>query len=107
MLRERGQDVVAVTERDGLIGCSDRAVLEAATAERRAVVTHNVKDFRPLAAERLARGQGHGGLILLPSTRTRTRAMAEPLADAIENVVRAHPDGLESSERWIGPPADS
>lgn len=106
-LRERGHDVVAVGEREDLIGCIDRTVLEAATAERRAVVTNNVKDFRPLAAERLARGQGHGGLILLPSTRTRTRAMVEPLANAIENVVRAHADGLESSERWIGPLDDS
>jgi hypothetical protein len=33
-----------------------RTILEVATAEDRAVITDNVKAFRPLAAERLARG---------------------------------------------------
>jgi hypothetical protein len=103
LLRQRGHDVVAVRERDDLVGRSDRIILDVAAAESRAVITNNIKDFRPLAAERLARGQSHGGLILLPSKRTRTRAAVEPLADAIEIVLKAEPGGLESSERWIGP----
>jgi len=103
LLRERGYDVVAVADRTELIGSSDRVLLEVASGERRAVITNNVKDFRPLAAERLARGQTHGGLILLPSSRTRTRAPVERLADAIESVLRSHPDGLASSEQWVGP----
>ena len=103
LLRERGYDVVAVADRTELIGSSDRVLLEVASGERRAVITNNVKDFRPLAAERLARGQTHGGLILLPSSRTRTRASVERLAAAIESVLRSHPDGLASSEQWVGP----
>jgi predicted nuclease of predicted toxin-antitoxin system len=103
LLRQRGHDVVAVSERDDLVGRSDRVILDVAFAEARAVITNNIKDFRPLAAERLARGQNHGGLILLPSKRTRTQAAVEGLADAIETVLKAEPDGLESSERWIGP----
>lgn len=103
LLRQRGQDVVAVADRTDLVGRSDRTILEVATTKLRAVVTNNVKDFRPLAAEWLARGHGHGGLILLPSSRTRTRAAVAALADAIEGVLREHPDGLGSGERWIGP----
>lgn len=103
LLRRRGHDVAAVADRTDLIGCSDRAILEAASSELRAVVTNNVKDFRPLAAERLARGHAHSGLILLPSSRSRTRAAVAALTDAIESVLRDHPDGLSSSERWIGP----
>ena len=103
LLREPGYDVVAVADRTELIGSSDRVLLEVASDERRAVITNNVKDFRPLAAERLARGQTHGGLILLPSSRARTRAAVEHLADAIERVLRNHPDGLVSSEQWVGP----
>lgn len=103
LLRRRGYDIDALADRPDLLGCSDRAILEIATSELRAVVTNNVKDFRPLAAERLARGQAHGGLILLPSSRTRTRAAVVVLADAIENVLREHPGGLSSSERWIAP----
>lgn len=103
LLRQRGYDIVAVADRTDLLGRSDRVILEVASSELRAVVTNNIKDFRPLAAERLARGHAHGGLILLPSSRTRTRAAIAPLADAIESVLRHHPDGLSSSERWIGP----
>lgn len=103
LLRQRGYDIVAVADRTDLVGSSDRTILEVASSELMAVVTNNIKDFRPLAAERLARGQAHGGLILLPSSRTRTRAAVAALADAIESVLRDHPDGLGSSERWIGP----
>jgi predicted nuclease of predicted toxin-antitoxin system len=103
LLRERGYDVVAVADRAELIGSTDVFLLEVASSERRAVITNNVKDFRPLAAQRLARDHDHGGLILLPSSQARTRALVERLADAIETVLHDNPDGLASSERWIGP----
>ena len=41
--------------------------------------------------------------ILLPSSRTRTHAAITMLADRIASVLRDNPDGLASSERWIGP----
>ena len=72
LLREAGYDAVAVAERVDLVGSIDSTILEVATGEGRAVVTNNIKDFRPLAAERLAQGRTHGGLILVPSTRTRS-----------------------------------
>lgn len=103
MLRHHGYDVVAVVDRADLVTSSDRTVLEIASNELRAVVTNNVKDFRPLAAERLARGEAHGGLILLPSSRIRTRAAVAALAKAIESMLRDNPGGLSSSERWISP----
>ena len=77
--------------------------LEVAASEERAVITNNVKDFRPLAGERLAQGRTHAGLILLPSKRTRTRAPVATLAGAIEKVLHDHPDGLAGGELWIGP----
>lgn len=46
-LRAAGLDVEAVTERPGLTGKSDQQILSAATIEGRAVVTNNIKDFRP------------------------------------------------------------
>jgi predicted nuclease of predicted toxin-antitoxin system len=104
-LRQTGYDVVAVAERDDLAGSSDRVLLDIASNEGRAVITNNIKDFRPLASERIAQGRSHAGLILLPSTRTRTRAAVGPLATAIEQVLHDHPDGLRDSERWIGPPS--
>lgn len=103
LLRKAGYDVDAVADREDLVGRSDRIILEVASSEGRAVITNNIKDFRPLAAEWLAQGRVHAGLILLPSTRTRTRHAIAAIADAIETVLRDHPDGLTGSERWIGP----
>jgi hypothetical protein len=103
LLCEAGYDVVAVAVRHELIGSSDSIILEVATSEGRAVITNNVKDFRPLAAARLAQGGTHAGLILVPSTRTRIRSAIGALASAIVGVLHDHPDGLEGSERWIGP----
>ncbi|MHB1431374.1 MAG: DUF5615 family PIN-like protein [Streptosporangiaceae bacterium] len=103
LLRKVGYDVDAVADREDLVGRSDRAILEAACREGRAVVTNNVKDFRPLAAEWLAQGRTHAGLILLPSTRARSRNTIAAVAVAIEGILSDHPDGLSGSERWIAP----
>ena len=65
-LRQAGHDVDAVADREDLAGRSDRIILEVACSEGRAVVTNNIKDFRPLAAERLAQGRVHAGLIVPP-----------------------------------------
>ena len=102
LLRQAGLDVEAVTDRPDLIGRSDVFIFEVACSEDRAVITNNVKDFRPLAAKRLAQGRIHAGLILLPSSRTRTRDSIPTLADRIASVMRDNPDGLASSEAWIG-----
>ena len=107
LLRDRGHDAEAVADRRDLAGQSDRVIFEIAVAEERVVITNNVKDVRPLAAERLARGEMHAGLILLPSTRIRTRGAVERLADAIDQILREHPDGLPATERWILPAASS
>ena len=102
-LRKAGYDVDAVADREDLAVRSDRIILEVACREGRAVVTSNIKDFRPLAAEWLAQGRAHAGLILLPSTRTRSRHAIVAVAAAIESALGEHPDGLSGSERWIAP----
>ena len=107
MLRQAGYDIDAVASREDLAGRSDRIIFEVACSEGRAVVTNNIKDFRPLAAEWLAQGRVHAGLILLPSAPTRTRNAIGAVAAAIENVLRDHPDGLSGRERWISPLPDS
>jgi hypothetical protein len=103
LLKQAGLDVEAVADRPDLVGHSDLFIFEVACSEDRAVITNNIKDFRPLAAQRLAQGRVHAGLILLPSSRTRTRAAVTMLADRIATVMGDNPDGLASSERWIGP----
>jgi Domain of unknown function (DUF5615) len=102
-LCERALDVEAVSERPDLAEAPDQEVMEVARREERAVVTNNIKDFRPIAAERLTSGQGHAGLILVPSRRDRSRDSTGILADAIEEVMRAHPEGIPGAEHWNGP----
>lgn len=68
-LRSRGHDVAAVGERPDLRGQPDVRVFAAAQTEGRALVTENVIDFRPLAAEALSRGDPHAGLIFTSNRR--------------------------------------
>ena len=44
VLRSRGYDVVSCVER-GFFGLSDKEQLNIAIKERRAILTHNIKDF--------------------------------------------------------------
>lgn len=60
-LRARGHDVVSVHESPGR-GASDEEVLDHARSQGRAVITENVRDYRPLAEALLASGNSHAGL---------------------------------------------
>lgn len=68
-LRARGYDAVGVKERPELIGLVDRELLVAATAEGRAVVTENIKDFAALHKYETAAGEHHGGLVFTHARR--------------------------------------
>jgi hypothetical protein len=102
ILRSRGHDVDAVMTRDDLPDdLPDDEVMEVAHGDGRVVVTNNVKDFRPVAADRLSDGRGHSGLILVSPNTLRSKAANGPLADAIERLISGNPGGLAGSERWI------
>lgn len=75
-LRRRGVDAVAIQrERPDLEGQDDDVVLRIAAAERRVVVTNNVRDFAPLVEEFGLRGETHFGVIFTDdATFPRTHA---------------------------------
>ena len=68
-LRTKGCDIISVVTDPALVGLPDDQILAYATAEGRALVTANVKDFVPLDARYRAADQSHAGLILV-STKT-------------------------------------
>jgi predicted nuclease of predicted toxin-antitoxin system len=68
-LRTKGYDVISVVADPALVGLPDDQILAYATAEGRALVTANIKDFVPLDAQYRAADQSHAGLILV-STKT-------------------------------------
>jgi Domain of unknown function (DUF5615) len=101
-LRARGHDVVSVHEPGhGLeAGASDADVLAAAQRDERALVTENVRDYRPLEIALLADGSHHAGLVY---TSNRQFPRGDPatlgrLVRALEALVR---EGQDLRDRSI------
>ena len=91
-LRTRGHDVMAVKrDRPELEQQPDGTVLEAATAEQRAVVTNNVRDFRVAHARVLARGDTHYGVIYtLDGSLPRNKAAISLWVTTLERFLHPH-----------------
>ena len=101
-LRQRGHDAEAVVARLDLRGKSDEAIVEAARAEGRVIVTENAVDYRPLMAVAVRDGRDFPPLILT-SNRRWSRAnpgVAGRLIAALDALLTAN-DALEG-EHWLG-----
>ena len=87
-LRTEGFDVVSVVAHPALVGLPDDQILAYATAEGRALVTANIKDFMPLDSRYRAAGQAHPGLILV-STKTfpQNRGFPAAIAAALKSLL--------------------
>ena len=92
-LRERGFDVVHAheVERGGM---SDADQLDYSAQEERTILTHNAKDFVPLAIEYFFKDRSHAGVILSPQVEKgelvrRTLNLLRSLsAEEIANLVQ-------------------
>ena len=102
-LRDRGHDAAAVKERADLIGLPDEDLLRAATADARAVVTENVKDFAALHRLISAAGQRHSGLVFTHSRRfpRSARNHVRVLAGALAVLLDEHGTMLSEVESFI------
>jgi hypothetical protein len=76
-LRLRDRDAVSMHDASGA-GTADEAVFDHARSKRQAVVTENIRDYRPLAEPILEAGGTHSGLIL---TTAKTLAGQRPGSD--------------------------
>jgi Domain of unknown function (DUF5615) len=103
-LRERGHDVWAISGHREHEALSDRDVMDLARAQRRAVVTNNVVDFRPLHHEAVAPGgAGHWGMVFMPGDYRRTKADIGRIVRALDAKLVEHPgdDDLVNGETWL------
>lgn len=93
-LRRRGVEAVAIQqERPDLEGQDDDVVLRTAAAERRVVVTNNVRDFAPLVEDFGVRGETHFGVILTDdATFPRTHAGIGLIVRALAAFVQSTAD---------------
>lgn len=98
LLRARGLDAVSAHEA-GNTQLGDRAQLQYAAREGRALVTGDVADFIALAAEMIAANTDHAGIMLV-SARFR-RADFSAVAAAIEEAARRYPGGLSSTVLYL------
>ena len=102
-LRSQGHDAMAVKERADLIGKPDKDLLREATADGRAVVTENVKDFAVLHRQCCATGERHAGLIFTHPRRFPRAASnhVSVLADALAALVSEHGAMLAITDSFV------
>jgi hypothetical protein len=104
LLRERGHDVEAIKGHPQHEALSDDQVLTLARAERRAVVTNNVVDFRPLHHEAITPGgAGHFGMVFMARNLRRTKADIGRIVSALQARLDVHPGeaDLVNGETWL------
>jgi hypothetical protein len=103
-LLARGHDVQSVAGHQEREALSDPEVLAIARAERRAIVTNNVRDFRPLHVEAvMPGGAGHFGMIFMSGNYRRTKADIGRIVAALEAKLAQYPDDedLANAEDWL------
>jgi len=103
VLHGRGYDVQAIAN-SAHAELSDPDVLDLARSQQRAVVTNNVRDFRPLHIAAVgAGGAGHYGIIFMASNFRRSKADIGRIADALEEKLKQYPglEDLANAEDWL------
>lgn len=103
-LRARGHDVEAVSGHPLHEALSDTEVLDAARAARRAVVTNNVVDFRPLHHEAITPGgAGHFGMVFMAGNFRRAKDGVGRIVTALEAKLEQYPGeaDLVDAETWL------
>jgi hypothetical protein len=103
-LRSRGYDVDAVAAHHDRKGLSDPDVLALARTERRAIVTNNLRDFRPLHHDAITPGgAGHFGMVFIPASYRLAKDNLGKIIAALEAILRANPgdDDLANGETWL------
>ena len=101
-LRELGHDVIAVADRPDLRSKSDEEIFAWASAERRWLLTENVKDFRPIMLRVLSAGSPGCGLLFTSSRAfPRSRKNPGPLINALHAWLTDGPPAPPVTESWL------
>lgn len=100
-LRDRGHDVIAVTDEPDLRGMRDPDLFEAAQEQGRALVTYNRPDFEPIVREYARLNRSHRGLVIVHPVRLPSWEFTR-IAAALEKLLAA-PDLGESFVVWLQP----
>jgi hypothetical protein len=83
---------------------SDPDVVALARAEHRAIVTNNLRDFRPLHHEAITPGgPAHYGMVFVPGTYRRTKADTGKIITALQAILTQYPgeNDLANGAAWL------
>ena len=101
-LRQLSHDVMAVADRPDLRSKSDPEIFAWASAEKRWLLTENVKDFRPIMLRALPAGAPGCGLLFTSSRAfPRSRKNPGPLIRALDAWLTAGPPAPPVTECWL------
>jgi hypothetical protein len=98
-LRRRGHDVVSVHDKPGS-GTADEVVFDYARSQQRALVTENVRDYRPLADAVISVEERHPGLVFTTEKRWPRRDPGALIA-ALDGMLKSTPGELNNVELWL------
>jgi predicted nuclease of predicted toxin-antitoxin system len=103
-LGREGHDVRAAARDPVLAGAADEALLRAARAEGRILLTRNVRDFAPLLVEWAGSGERHSGCVLIEGI---DHAQVGLLLRGLRLLLDRHPAQEEWVDLvlWLGPGA--
>ena len=99
-LRERGDDVEAAAEHPALAELEDEELLRAATRDRRAVVTENVRDFDRIVREWSGSGEHHAGVVFTSPRRYHRGSKAYP-ANLVRALAALLDEPPEADQDWV------
>jgi len=97
ILRQRGYDAVHVLDLERT-GKTDAEQLEFAASQRRAILTHNIRDFIELDRQYRAIGNEHFGILFSDQVTLR-----ELLQRALRFLGRYGLDELKNNVFWLNP----
>ena len=103
-LQARGYDAEAVAGHSDREALPDAEVLALARAQRRVIVTNNVRDFRPLHVEAvMPGGPGHRGMIFVAGNYRRTKSDIGRIIAALAAKMKQYPgdEALVNAEEWL------
>ena len=103
-LQALGHDVLAVAGDRAREGMSDPEVMALARAEHRAIVTNNLRDYRPLHhAAVVPGGPRHYGMIFMPGTYRRTRGDTGRIVAALDKILASYSrdEDLANGATWL------
>lgn len=92
-LKALGHDVQAITDdRPELKATPDIEIVRRMQAERRSIVTNNIRDFQPIHQQLVARGEEHSGMVFTSdASLPRNKASISRWIETLGELLKTHP----------------